>query len=105
MSDMKGLQQKLLNLGTEKIQELVGELMKNEKFQSAAARATGQALLAKGRFDKNMQLVLGLLNVPSRKDFQRLNDKIESLNGKIGSLSAKLDKLAESESSARRPRK
>jgi hypothetical protein len=105
MSEIKGLQQKLLNLGTEKIQELVGELMKSEKFQAAAATAATQAMQAKGRFDKNMQLLLGLLNLPSKKDLRRVNEKIESLNGKIVALTAKIDRLAEQEGSAKRAKK
>lgn len=88
------LQQKLLGLGTEKLQELMGEMMKNEHFQQALGQAMTRALSAKHQLDKNMQMVLGLLSVPSRADVRRLEDRIEGLASQIAALAGRLDALA-----------
>ena len=86
-----GLKQRLLGLGTEKLQELMGELMKNEHFQQALGNGMTRALSAKSQLDKNMQVMLGLFSVPSRADVRRLEDRIEALAGQIAALNARLD--------------
>ena len=89
-----GLQQRLLGLGTEKLQELMGEMMKNEHFQQALGQAMTRALSAKHQLDKNMQMVLGLLSVPSRADVRRIEDRIEGLASQLATLTGRLDALA-----------
>ncbi|MBK7971751.1 MAG: hypothetical protein IPK07_00045 [Deltaproteobacteria bacterium] len=89
-----GLQQRLLGLGTDKLQELMGEMMKNEHFQQALGQAMTRALSAKHQLDKNMQMVLGLLSVPSRGDVRRIEDRIEGLASQIAALTGRLDAIA-----------
>ena len=86
-----GLKQRLLGLGTDKLQELMGELMKNEHFQQAIGNGMTRALSAKSQLDKNMQTMLALFSVPSRADVRRLEDRIEALAGQIAALNARLD--------------
>jgi hypothetical protein len=88
-----GLQQRLLGLGTEKLQELMGEMMKNEHFQQALGKAMTRAFSAKSQLDRNMELLLGIFSVPSRGDVRRLEDKLEALAGKIAALTMRLDAL------------
>ncbi len=99
-----GLQQRLLGLGTEKLQELMGEMMKNEHFQQALGKAMTRAFSAKSQLDKNMEFVLGLFSMPSRADLRRLEDKLESLAGKVAALTSRMDSLtAERAPAAARP--
>jgi hypothetical protein len=59
----------------------------------------------KGRDDRNMQTVLGLLNLPSRADYRKLATKIEALQGSLVNLNIKLDRmLAEQEKIAKASR-
>ena len=58
---------------------------------------------AKGTVDRNIQTVLGLLNVPSRNDVTRLATKIEAIQGNLMNLNLKLDRLL-GERAARRDR-
>lgn len=58
---------------------------------------------AKGTVDRNMQTVLGLLNVPSRHDVTRLSTKLEAIQGNLMNLNLKVDRLL-AERAARRDR-
>ena len=70
------------------------------------ARALEAALLtteAKGRVDRNMQTVLGLLNVPSRADMIRLGSKLEAIQGSLVNLNLKVDRLLSTRPRTRKP--
>jgi len=58
---------------------------------------------AKGTVDRNIQTVLGLLNVPSRHDVTKLATKLEAIQGNLMNLNLKMDRLL-SERAARRDR-
>lgn len=58
---------------------------------------------AKGKVDRNIQTVLGLLNVPSRSDVTRLATKLEAIQGNLMNLNLKMDRLL-AERAARRDR-
>ena len=51
------------------------------------------ALEAKGRVDRNVQTVLGLLNLPSRADLARIATKLEAIQGSLVNLNLKVDRL------------
>jgi hypothetical protein len=52
-----------------------------------------KALETKGRVDRNIETVLGLLNLPSRGDLRRLQTKLDVLQGTLTNLSMKVDRL------------
>jgi len=52
-----------------------------------------KAIETKGRMDRNMQLLLGLLNLPSRADLNRLLTKLEAIQGSLVNLNLKVDRL------------
>jgi hypothetical protein len=56
----------------------------------------------KGHIDRNMQTLLGLLNLPSRADLNRITTKLEVLQGSLTNLNLKVDKLL---AERRRPRR
>ena len=48
---------------------------------------------AKATVDKNFDGLLALANIPSRRDLQRLTDKVDGLHGTLMNLSRKLEAL------------
>ena len=92
-----GLLQWLYEQGEERLVQVAEELSKNKNFTDALGSALKQAARTKGRLDKNMQTVLGLLNVPSRADYQKLLIKIETLQGSLVNVNVKLDRLLAAE--------
>jgi hypothetical protein len=68
--------------------------------------AVQAGLETKGHIDRNMQTVLGLLNLPSRADVNKLATKLEVLQGSLTNLNLKVDKLLAAQRVRRsRPRK
>lgn len=67
--------------------------------------AVQAGLETKGHIDRNMQTVLGLLNLPSRADVNKLATKLELLQGSLTNLNLKVDKLVAAERRRKRARK
>ncbi len=47
----------------------------------------------KATFDKNFDALLQMANIPSRGDYQRMQDKLDSLQGSVISLSRTVEQL------------
>jgi hypothetical protein len=67
--------------------------------------AVQAGLETKGHIDRNMQTVLGLLNVPSRADINKLATKLEVLQGSLTNLNLKVDRLLADRARERRRRR
>ena len=83
---------------------LAEELLSNPRFAQLISTATQKALETKGRFDKNVQTLLGLLNLPSHADLRRLQTRLDAVQGSLTNLSLKVDKLVAAEERRRRRR-
>jgi len=80
-------------LGEGTLGRLAEELLSNPRIAAAFAQALKRAMEAKGTVDRNIQTVLGLLNVPSRHDVSKLATKLEAIQGNLMNLSLKVDRL------------
>jgi hypothetical protein len=69
----------------------------------AFGQALRKALETKGRMDRNMQTLLGLLNMPSRSDMNRLLTKLEAIQGSLVNLNLKVDRLLAARTARPRP--
>lgn len=79
------------------INRLADDLLANPLFAQALGRAMRTAIETKGRVDRNIEAVLGLLNLPSRSDIQRLQTKLDVLQGSLTNLSMKVDRLLDAQ--------
>ena len=93
---------RLLGLGEERLGRLAEELLSNPRVADAFSHALQKAFEAKGRVDRNMQTVLGLLNLPSRADVTRLLTKLEAIQGSLVNLNLKMDRLLANRPARRR---
>jgi len=84
---------RLYEFGEEQLARLAGELLSNPAVSEAVSTAFQKAFETKGRVDRNMQTFLGLLNLPSRADLNRLVTKLEALQGSLVNLNLKVDRL------------
>jgi hypothetical protein len=66
--------------------------------------AVQAGLETKGQIDRNMQMVLGLFNLPSRADINKLATRIEVLQGSLTNLNLKVDRLLAEQRRRRRRR-
>jgi hypothetical protein len=88
------LWQWLFGAGEERIAQFTEEFLGNPRVRDALAGAFRRAARTKGQVDRNMEMLLAALNVPSRRDFDKLYAKVEALQGSLVNLSIKLDRLA-----------
>jgi hypothetical protein len=71
------------------VEELTGSTSLREEFEKTLERAN----LARKTVDRNLEAILGALNLPTRRDYKRLVDEIHALQGSIVNLNMKLDRL------------
>src|SRR5882724_2083560 len=83
----------IVEMGEARLVQFAEELLSNPRMAEAFSAALQRAARTKGQVDKNMQMLLGLLNVPSKADYNRLLSKIESLQGSLVNLNIKLDRM------------
>jgi hypothetical protein len=93
----------IVEMGEARLGQFAEELLANPRMAETFSSALQRAARTKGQVDRNMQMLLGMLNVPSKADYNRLLSKIESLQGSLVNLNIKLDRLlAERERPKRR---
>lgn len=93
---------RLYGFGEERLARLAEELLSNPRFAEALSRALQSAFATKGKMDRNMQTLLGLLNLPSRTDVNRLLTKLEAIQGSLVNLNLKVDRLMSGQAARRR---
>jgi hypothetical protein len=96
--------ERLYEQGGARVNKVLEDLLSRPHVTDRLGKTVGRAADAKRQIDRNMQLLLSLLNLPSRADYNRLLAKIETLQGSLVNLSMKLDRvLAAQERAAARP--
>jgi len=95
MTEEKGFIKKILGLGEEKMSDLTNELLSNPKFASALGKTIQKAMETKGKFDKNIQVILSAVNMPTKEDYDRMADRVNSLNKNLNELELRIDDLIE----------
>ncbi len=83
----------ILGLGEEKMGEVVNQLLANEGFVSSVQKAIASSLGAKRSVDKGVTAFLGLVNVPSLEDVDKIRDKMNDLEEALREIGDRLDKL------------
>lgn len=66
-------------------------ILSNERILNLVQMIITKAVTARGRVNKNMETVLNSLNLPTRKDIQKLYEHIDELDEKISKLLKRLD--------------
>lgn len=92
-NDDRTILQRLFEMGEDRFNRLVEEMLSSPRFADAMGKAVHTAMETKGKVDRNMQTVLGLLNLPSKSDYRKLATKIEALQGSLVNLNIKLDRV------------
>lgn len=94
----------IVETGEQRLAQFAEELLANPRMVEAFSSALQRAAKTKGHVDRNMQMLLGLLNVPSKADYNRLLSKVESLQGSLVNLNIKIDRLLAARDRSRRRR-
>jgi len=83
----------LLERGEETLGHAVQDLIHGRGLPDGLGKLFDEAGKTKGRMDKNVEMLLHFLNLPSRADYKKLAGKIEHLQGSLVNLNMKLDRL------------
>jgi hypothetical protein len=83
----------LFERGEQTLTDAVQDLVHGGGFPDGLAKMFDEAGKTKGRMDKNVEVLLHFLNLPSRADYNQLLRKIEHLQGSLVNLNMKLDRL------------
>jgi hypothetical protein len=96
MADRKqpeSLWQRIVGAGEERLGQFAEEILASPHVTETLASALRRAARTKGQVDKNMQLVLSALNLPTRGDLNKIVNKVEALQGSLVNINIKLDRL------------
>lgn len=89
----KSLFEKLYEASEEQAARFAKEVASHPSFASVIEKALHNAMGAKGKIDKNVNQFLGLLNIPSKSDYNKLLAKMETIQGSLVNLNIKIDRL------------
>ncbi|MCX7943990.1 MAG: hypothetical protein N2746_05715 [Deltaproteobacteria bacterium] len=92
MSDKKNkVMNEVIERWEETLSQVSNKILSNEKLLNLIQAIITKAMTAKGRVNKNMEVVLNSLNLPTKKDIQKLYEHIDELDEKISRLLKKLE--------------
>ena len=83
----------MYGLGEEGFARFAAAVLANPRAADVLSWGVQRTLETKARLDRNMQMLLALFNLPSRKDVNRLLTKIEAIQGSLVNLNLKVDRL------------
>ncbi|MFN8626435.1 MAG: hypothetical protein U0587_10720 [Candidatus Binatia bacterium] len=96
----------LLDRGEETLSQTVQDLVHGHGLPDGLGKLFDEAGKTKGRLDKNVEMLLHFLNLPSRADYNKLAGKLEHLQGSLVNLNMKLDRLLAAQTQPhKRPRR
>jgi hypothetical protein len=97
---------RLYERGEHTLGQVIEDWLGHPGVTDGLTKMVQRAAKTKGRLDKNVELLLHLLNLPSRADYHKLLMKIEHLQGSMVNLSIKLDRvLAAQEQPKKKPKR
>ena len=89
----EGAVKTILGLGEEKMGAAVNQLLSNEAFVRAVQRTVSSSLEAKRGVDKGVAALLGLVNVPTLADVDKVKERMDEVESTLAEIAARLEKM------------
>jgi hypothetical protein len=105
MKEEKTLFEKIYEAGEEQLTRFAKEVISHPTFSAALEKALRNAAATKGKMDRNVGTLLGLFNIPSKADYNKLLAKVEAVQGSLVNLNIKLDRLLATRAFAKKAKK
>ena len=93
----------LLGRGEEVVNVFVEELTGSSSLRRELSKTLRRATRAKEAVDKNVEVLLGALNLPTRRDYSQLVEELHTLQGAVVNLNMKMDRLLAMQTAAQSP--
>jgi len=85
-----GLLGSLLRSGEDRLGEIAGDLLGRKSVQKALERAILHAYDTKARFDRSIARTLRAMNLPTRREVQKLKAEVRAMRAELEELSHQL---------------
>ena len=85
----------ILSLGEEAMGDVVKQLLANEAFVVAMQKAVVGGISAKRNIDKGLTGVLGLVNIPTVDDVDKVRARLTEVEELVAELTTRLEKINE----------
>ena len=85
----------ILNLGEERMGDVIRQLLANETFVKTMEQAVVGGIEAKRNIDKGVSSVLGLVNIPTIDDVDKVRARLNEVEELVALLTSRLEALSE----------
>lgn len=102
MDEEKTVFEKLYEANRENFTNLVRDLFAQGSMPDMMEETFRNAKQAKEEVAQNMEVILSLLHIPSKTDYEHLVEKIEQVQGNLLNINMKLDRLLAKKGKKRR---
>ena len=85
----------ILALGEDSMGEVIRQLLANESFVTAMQKAVVGGIEAKRNIDKGLTSVLGLINIPTVEDVDKVRGRLAEVEELVAQLTSRLESLSE----------
>jgi hypothetical protein len=85
----------ILALGEDGMGEVIRQLLANESFVTAMQKAVVGGIEAKRNIDKGLTSVLGLINIPTVEDVDKVRGRLAEVEELVAQLTSRLESLSE----------
>lgn len=85
----------ILGLSEEKMGEVVSQLLANEAFVGVVQQAISRSLEAKRGVDKGVSAMLGLVNVPTLDDVEKIRGRLNEVEDSMAEIASRIEGLTE----------
>jgi pilus assembly protein TadC len=96
VSESQSAVRTILNLGEEKMSEVIAQLMGNPSFVQSLQKAVTSSLEAKRNVDKGVSSLLSFVNIPSIDDVEKLRKRLQETEDAVAMLNDRLSSLLSS---------
>ncbi len=87
--------QEVMKRGEERLSKLATQVLASERFVTFMQATVKQTLGAKRIVDRNLRLALSALNLPSSRDIQAINDRLDDLERLLNEVDERLQRHAD----------
>ena len=95
----------ILGLSEEKMGEVVTQLLANEAFVGVVQQAISRSLEAKRGMDKGVATMLGLVNVPTLDDVEKIRGRLNEVEESMAEIAERIEGLTDKMSESRATKK
>ncbi len=93
MATPDGAVRTILGLSEERMGEVASQLLANDTFVGAVQRAISSTLAAKKNVDQGVTTMLGLVNVPTLHDVDKVRERLSDVEQTLAEIAARLEGL------------